>query len=51
MEFDAKIVWRLSRRDKKILKQLAQEEQLSLSAYLRTRIVRPYVKEQHKEAY
>ena len=46
MEFDAKIVWRLPRRDKKKLLQLAKQERLTLSAYLRNKVVMPYVKEQ-----
>jgi hypothetical protein len=45
MEHDATIVWRLPRKEKKKLIQLAKNEHLNLSAFLR-RKVKPYVKEQ-----
>ncbi|MGC6421274.1 MAG: hypothetical protein ACON43_00505 [Flavobacteriaceae bacterium] len=45
MEHDAKIVWRLPRKDKRKLIQLAKDERLTLSAFLRNKVVLPYVKE------
>lgn len=45
MEFDSRIVWRLPKRDKKLLVQLANDEILTLSAFLRSKVVKPYVKD------
>ena len=45
MEFDSRIVWRLTKKDKKTLVQLAKNELLTLSAFLRSKVVKPYVKD------
>ena len=43
---DSTLILRLPREEKKILKQQAQESRLTLSAYVRSEVLKDYVEEQ-----